>query len=290
VPPPIPSGVAPYADYHALETFEDYQRDGSLPHHIIFNYIFDLPFGTGKKFLGKSNRFVNELVGGYQIAGVGHMTSGIFATASANWGATSPLHLYKHKLPVTDCTSGNCYPEYLWFNGYIPPTQNASSGYCNANYGVKTGASGALECIYGLPTGYTPYLSPINTVPPCVSTCTATNDGTYYNTNDVTVNLANGKTATAVAYGSSTGTNPYSHTFLRGPFNWESDLSLFKVFPVTERFNLRANVDAFNFLNHQGFNNPNTTSGIEEYWPGGASGATSANPGRQIQLSLRATF
>jgi hypothetical protein len=67
-------------------------------------------------------------------------------------------------------------------------------------------------------------------------------------------------------------------------------LSLFKVFPVTERFNLRLNVDAFNFLNHQGFNNPNPTSGIEEYWPGGASGATSANPGRQIQLSLRATF
>lgn len=292
LPPARPTGIASYADYHALERFEDYQRDGSLPHHIIFSYLVDLPFGTGKKFLGRSNRLVNELVGGYQISGVGHMTSGIINTASSNWGATNPLHLYKHKLPITDCTSGNCYPEYLWFNGYIPPTQNASSGYCNAEYGVKTGASGALECIYGLPTTYQAYESPINTVPPCVSGggCTATNDGSYYNTNDVTMNLAGGKTASSVAYTSSTGTNPYSHTFLRGPFNWESDLSLFKVFPVTERFNLRANVDAFNFLNHQGFNNPNTTSGIEEYWPGGASGATSANPGRQIQLSLRLSF
>jgi hypothetical protein len=49
-------------------------------------------------------------------------------------------------------------------------------------------------------------------------------------------------------------------------------------------------VDAFNFLNHQGFNNPNTTSGVEEYWPGGASGATSNNAGRQIQLTLRLNF
>jgi Carboxypeptidase regulatory-like domain len=281
IPPPAPSGVASYAEWHGLDTWQRYQLDSTYPpQHFQFNYIFDLPFGRGKRFLSNSNRLLDEVVGGYQIAGTGYIKSQIFQVASSNWGPTSPIHVYKHKMPITDCRSGNCYPSYLWFNGYIAPTANASSGQCTTANGVKTGAGGALECIYGLPTNYTPYEEPIDTVP-----------GTaFYNTNDVTVNLANGKTATQ-GYGSgSYNTNLYSKRFVDGPTNWESDISLFKVFPITERFNLRFNVDAFNFLNHQGWNNPNTTDGTEAYWPGGVSGATSYNPGRQMQFTLRLSF
>ncbi len=283
IPPKGPTGVPSYEDWHDLIRWERYQRDATFePHHIVFNYIFDLPVGRGKKFLGNSNRFVDELVGGYQIAGVGHMTSSIFQPAASNWGPTAPIQVYKHKLPITDCRSGVCYPSYLWFNGYIAPTANASSGQCTAANGVKS-PNGVLECVYGLPANYTPYEQPIDTV---VGTAN-------YNTNNVTVNLANHTTATQ-AYGSgSVGINPYSKTFIQGPKNWESDASLFKVFPITERYNLRFNMDVFNFLNHQGWNNPTgtgTTDGTEVYWPGGASGATSANPGRQIQLSLRLSF
>ena len=281
VPPARPAGIASYADWHAQDVWESYQLDAGIPpQHIQFNYIFDLPIGRGKKFLGNSNRFVDELVGGYQIAGSGSVLSEIFQPGSGNWGPTNPIHIYKHKLPIVDCRSGNCYPSYLWFNGYIPPTQNASSGQCTAANGVKTGSGGALECVYGLPSNYKPYQEPIDTVP-----------GTpFYNTNDVTVKLANGKTATE-GYGSGPiGINPYSHTFISGPYNWETDISLYKVFPVTERFNLRFNMDAFNFLNHQGWNNPNSTTGVEAYWPGGQSGASSHNAGRQIQFTLRLTF
>jgi hypothetical protein len=285
LPPARPAGVPSYMDWHALDKFEAYQLDsGFPPHHIVFNYIFDLPVGRGKKFLGKSNRFVDELVGGYQIAGVGHMTSSIFqpassSTTAANWGPTSPIHVYKHATKITDCRSGNCYPEYLWFNGYIAPTANGNSPYCSSQYGVKTGASGQLECVFGLPSDYTPYEEPIDTVPGTAN----------YNTNNVTMQLANGQTVTTPFY-SANGSNRYSKTFIQGPKNWESDLSLYKVFPITERYNLRFNVDVFNFLNHQGFNNPNTTDGAEEYFPGGKSGATSANAGRQIQLTLRLLF
>jgi Carboxypeptidase regulatory-like domain len=291
IPSKPPTGTPAYEDWHDLIRWERYQRDATFePHHIVFNYVFDLPVGRGKKFLGNSNRIVDELVGGYQIAGVGHMNSMIFQPGAGNWGSTSPIQVYKHKQPITDCRSGNCYPAYLWFNGYIPPTQNASSGYCNANYGVATGASGAANCIYGLPTNYQPYEQPINTTPPCKAGCTATNDGTNYNTNNVTVNLLNGTTQTQ-GYGSgSVGINPYSKSFIQGPKNWEADASLFKVFPITERYNLRFNMDVFNFLNHQGFNNPNGTDGTEQYWPGGNSGATSYNPARQVQLTLRLSF
>jgi hypothetical protein len=85
------------------------------------------------------------------------------------------------------------------------------------------------------------------------------------------------------------GANPYAKTFVHGPWNWNSDMSLFKVFPITERFNVRFNMDVFNFLNHQGYSNPNATDGTETYLAGGV-GATSYNTPRQVQFTLRLNF
>lgn len=274
LPPARPSGIASYADFKALDRWERYQLDAAVPaQHIGFNGIFDLPFGKNKRFFGNSNRLVDELIGGYQIAGVGYVISQMFQPASGNWGSVNPIHIYKHGMPIKDCRSGTCFPSYLWFNGYIAPTVNANTG-CTKN------------CVYGLPANYTPYESPIDTNPA---------DGSNYNTNNVTISgpgfKSGGETTTYVSGGA--GTNPYSKTFINGPTNWEADISLFKVFPVTESINFRFNVDVFNFLNHQGFNNPSgagTTDGTEAYYPGGASGATSYNPARQIQLTLRLTF
>lgn len=282
IPPARPSGIASYADWHKQDVWQRYQLDSGIPpQRIEFNFIFDLPVGRGKRFLGNANRFVNELVGGYQIAGAGSpLIAQIFQPGSGNWGPVAPIHIYKHKLPIKDCRSGNCYPSYLWFNGYIPPTQNASSGQCTAANGVKTGAGGQLECVYGLPADYTPYEQPIDTVP-----------GTpFYNTNNVMVNLANGKQVKDTYGSGPAGTNPYSKTFIAGPRNWNADMSIFKVFPITERTNLRFNMDAFNFLNHQGWRNPNSGDGTEAYYPGGASGASSYNAGRQLQFTLRLSF
>lgn len=281
VPPVRPTGMASYADWHKLDVWERYQLDSGIPpQHIGWNYIFDLPVGRGKKFLGNSNHFVDELVGGYQIAGDGSVVAEIFQPVSTNWGPTSPIHVYKHAHKVTDCRSGNCYPEYLWFNGYIAPTANANSGQCTAANGVKTGASGQLECVFGLPTDYTPYEEPIDTIP----------GSTFYNTNKVTVNLANGQSITDTYGSGPAGMNRYSKTFIKGPNNWNADMSLYKVFPITERYNLRFNMDVFNFLNHQGWKNPNTTDGTESYLPGGQSGASSYNSGRQMQFTLRFSF
>jgi hypothetical protein len=289
VPPALPSGLANYRDYKALDVFEDYKLDSNIPpQHIQFNYIYDLPFGRGKKFLGTSNRLLDELVGGYQIAGDGNILNEIFAPASSNWGPTSPIHVYKHKAPITDCRSGVCYPEYQWFNGYIAPTANASSGECTTANGTKTSpTTGVLECVYGLPASYTPYEQPIN-IAPLIGGVANPN----YNTNNVIVSggslKAGGETQ---GFGSgSLGANPYAKTFVHGPWNWDSDISLYKVFPIKESFNMQFHLDVFNFLNHQGFNNPNTTDGTEAYVAGGSAGASSYNTPRQIQLTLRLNF
>jgi hypothetical protein len=68
-----------------------------------------------------------------------------------------------------------------------------------------------------------------------------------------------------------------------GPYNYEADMSLYKLFPITEKVNFRVNVDAFNAFNIQGYINPSLTDGTEvltsSYW----------TP-RQIQITVRLTF
>lgn len=84
-------------------------------------------------------------------------------------------------------------------------------------------------------------------------------------------------------------TNPYGHTVLNGPMNWEADASLFKVFPIRESMSIRLNFDAFNVFNHQGIPNPSGTDGTVCVTPGGV-GCSSANGGRQLQFTGRFTF
>ena len=273
VAPPPPSNVPIWANYHALNHYELYGLDNGIPiHHIQFNGILDLPIGRGKWLLGNVNRFVNELIGGYEIAGQGSVVSQVFLGPTTYWGAEAPIHVYKHKYPIVDCSSGVCYKEYLWYNGYLSPevTTGVAGSVCTAN------------CITGLPADYVPAQTPIDNTP----------GTTYFGDDEVQItapNLNKGQ-PTDIAYDAGpTGAPMGSHTFLNGPMNWEADASIFKVFPITEHTSLRVNMDVFNVFNHQGYNNPSTTSGEEEVQPG-VGVASSHNAARQIQLTARITF
>lgn len=243
---------------HALNRYENYHVDTAIPvHHIAFNGIADLPVGKGKRLLGNAGRLLDAIVGGYQAAFVGQVISQSFQVAASNWGAAGPIHVYGSSAPITDCRSGVCHPEYLWFNGYVAPT------VINA---AKNG-------IAGIPANYTPYLAPINNVP-----------GTpNFGNNNVTVALKNGSQVTTGYSPGPAGANPFSKTVLMGPYNYTTDISLYKVFSITERVKLRVNVDAFNAFNIQGRVNPNTTDGVESL-------LTSYWTPRQIQFSGRISF
>ncbi len=262
LPPPPPSSIPSYGLYRSLNRFENYTVDTNLPkQHIQFNGIVDLPIGRGKRILGNANKFANELIGGFQVAGDGSIVSQDFAINATNWGPTAPLKVYKHQIPINDCTNGVCTKEYEWFNGYIAP------GRIGGNCASATG------CVTGLPSDYVPYQTSIDNV---VGT-------KYYGSNEVQITLPGGK-PTDIAYSPGPqSVNPFSHTILNGPFNYTVDLSIFKVFPITERVDLRLNVDAFNALNVQGFVIPNTTTGEELL-------SSSYNTPRQIQISARLSF
>ena len=51
-----------------------------VPHNFVFNYLIELPFGKGKKFLNKGG-IVDRLVGGFQISGIQRYRSGTPITA-----------------------------------------------------------------------------------------------------------------------------------------------------------------------------------------------------------------
>jgi hypothetical protein len=243
---------------------------------------------------------LNELVGGWQLAGAGSFTMNDFQITSTNWGPTNPLRHYKKSAPITDCRSGICLKGYEWWNGYIAPTA-LSGNVC---------AGSLTTTVNGLPSGWAPYQTPMDT------TCSAPSNGktvgdTYYNVNDVAMSGVTGlgKTGeapqangTVIGYGIVPGnndngasggaidvTNPFSHTVLNGPLVGEADLSLFKVFPITERMALRFNFDAFNVFNIQGTPLPSGSDGTVCVTPG-ALGCSSQNSGRYLQFTGRFTF
>jgi hypothetical protein len=71
-----------------------------------------------------------------------------------------------------------------------------------------------------------------------------------------------------------------ARAFFLGPRAWNTDVSFFKNFSITERVRLRFTADMFNFFNHPNDGNPNGTTGLQDL-------ATQPNEPRVIQFSLR---
>jgi hypothetical protein len=260
-PGAIPKGMDVGTQFEPSREFnrwQNYRPDTAIPlHRVTFNGLVDVPFGKGRRFLKNSNRFLDALVGGYQVAFVGTMVAQSFQVATGNFGATSPIKVYKNNVPVTDCRSGVCRPAYMWFNGYLAPTViNATT-----------------RGVQGVPSDYTPYLAPINNTPGV----------TNFGNNNVVMTLANGQQVTTPFSPGPSGVQAYNAMVLQGPRNFQTDISLYKEFAITERVRLRFNVDAFNALNIQGLVNPNSGDGIQSL-------QTSYWTPRQVQFTGRISF
>ncbi len=87
---------------------------------------------------------------------------------------------------------------------------------------------------------------------------------------------------TAVRFG-TTGRN-----ILRGPGLENFDLSLFRSFPITERFRIEFRAESFNFTNTPHFNNPNGSSTASNFMV--ITGTNANFPERQFRFGLRLIF
>jgi hypothetical protein len=246
-----------------------YRRDTDIPkHRVNWNWIVDLPFGRGKPLGRNSGGFVNALIGGWQIAGSGQLTSRYFQLPTTMWGPSGNVEIYDKQYPVQDCRSGVCYDGYLYYNGYIP-----------ANRINSVAANGRPNGVMGVPESYRPFQTPLIPTP--------SNGGSstdplfpFYETNTVFVPLNNG-TVQRVAL--DTGLHPLRNQFFRGPNLWNMDASAFKSILLKEGMFLRFNIDFFNVLNMPGTRLPDATTGI-------ITNQFSQNGARVLQLTGRLSW
>jgi hypothetical protein len=208
-----------------------------------------------------------------------------FAQPTGNWGEFGKFEVYGKKYPIEDCRATpaaatdpreqRCTPGYLWHNGYI------SQGVIN-----RTNAAGLRTGVFGVPENYQPAQKPRWPAPPPNANggvgplpegYRSTND---YDTDVAYIRLNNGQEV-RVEY--DTGLHPWRNQYFLGPFNWVTDASLLKFFPIKERLRVRVNLDVFNVFNRQGFNPPNA-EGIVSL---GSSYGNFAFRPRQLQGTVR---
>jgi hypothetical protein len=265
-------GAVP-TDYDQRNRLLSYQRDTTVPkHRVRWNWIVDLPFGKGKPLAGNAGGLLNGLIGGWQIAGIGSLNSTYFTLPTGQYPTGNPIEQYGYKYPIEDCTTGTCYPGYLWFNGYIPSNRinsRDSAGRPNGIMGVPENYKPAAAPL--IPWGQTalPANAPANTV---VSQ--------FWDTNNVWIPLNNG-TIQRVVFNDNL--HPWRQQFLPSTLQWNLDSSVFKTIPLRESWVLRFNVDFFNVFNHPG--NP---SGVAA--TGILSTRNSGTNPRVIQLTGRMTW
>ena len=73
-----------------------------------------------------------------------------------------------------------------------------------------------------------------------------------------------------------------SRAFYKGPGAWNTDMSAFKNFSITEKVKLRFTADFFNAFNHAQFKNPDSTVGDANFGQ-----VTQARDAREVQLGLK---
>ena len=74
--------------------------DFDIRHRFVFSFIYELPFGKGKAFGRDASGFTNQLVGGWQVAG-------IVTASTGNWYTPTDI---SSNLSTSDCggTVANC--------------------------------------------------------------------------------------------------------------------------------------------------------------------------------------
>ena len=114
-------------------------------HRFLTTYLYELPFGKGKKLVSNAGGFVDELVGGWEVAGVLVFQSGPFLTpsqSSSDPSGTNMINVVGTTRP--DVVAGvNPYgnrttTNYLNVNAFAVPASNIGR-FGNASVGSIVG-------------------------------------------------------------------------------------------------------------------------------------------------------
>jgi hypothetical protein len=255
-----------------------YKRDTTVPkHEVRWNWIGDLPFGKGKPIAGSANKFINSIIGGWQISGMGRWRSTWFSLPTNIWPTDTPVEYYGQKYPIEDCRSGVCRPGYLAWNGYIPAHQINS-----------VDANGRPNGVMGVPDTYKPAAAPLWPYPADYRSRSAATDPNYgnYGNNYIWLPVTNQAAPYRLTLNGATAGSPL-HPWINQPIQstnlWSVDAALVKNFMIRERVNLRFQADFFNVFNTPGNPFAAGADGLVGAW-------TNANTPRTTQLSARLSW
>ncbi len=257
-------------DLNARAKLLFYQRDIEIPQHRFnWNFIVDMPFGRGKWLASNAGTALDRVVGGWQLAGTGSVTSTWWSLPTGNWLFPNPVEIYGTKYKVQDCRSGACRDAYLFYNGYIP-----------ANRINSVGANGLPNGVMGVPANYKPAHTPLHPIPAGTIQAGDPMAG-FYDSNTVWVTMKDGTQQRTTL---NNNLNPWRNQWARGLNNWNQSVSLFKMIPVKEQVSLRLTIDFFNVFNMPGIpKTPDSSTGLID-------ASFSGNGSRSLQFGLRMSW
>ena len=99
-------------------------------HNVNMNYVYNLPIGKGSRFLSNLNPIANQILGGWQVAGLARWTTGLPASVGHN--RTWPTN---YNVTGWATTVGTNYQDG-------PATKNAQSPVANTNAAAEARNSG----------------------------------------------------------------------------------------------------------------------------------------------------
>jgi hypothetical protein len=66
--------------YHLNPQWERGNSDFDIRHRFVFSYLYELPFGQGKRFFGDAGGVTNQIIGGWQFGGITTISQGNYFT------------------------------------------------------------------------------------------------------------------------------------------------------------------------------------------------------------------
>jgi hypothetical protein len=235
-----------------------WQKDlgATLPHTFKANWVYELPFGTGRSLFGNAGNLLNRFIGGWEFQGTSRIQSGNL------WDFGNVILVGMKDQDLRDAI-GLRFDDAKKIIYYLPQDiiDNSYKAY-QFSVNPATGTSG-YSTAYGVPTGR--YLEPAG--------------------------MGGGGNCVQVVPGDCAP----RHHYIRGPMFTRFDLSLVKRirFTETKNFELRGEfLNAFNNINFNGYSSLSGSSlTFAQITSAYRDESNQQDPGgRLIQIVLRLNF
>jgi hypothetical protein len=120
--------------------------DFDARHNITADALYELPFGKGKRLLGNANKFVDQIVGGWQLSTIYRYHSGLPSTIGA--GGVYPTNYEYNAIVNVLPGATNNYGKFIDNNGLPSLFANTSA---SLNYFQQAGGTTGTRGIVRLP-------------------------------------------------------------------------------------------------------------------------------------------